>query len=217
MNNEKKYIRFIDSSYNTLFYVPDGGSVKVHSSWDGKDRVFPCRYIDSHHVSISGNCYHICQFAEMMEHNGNTYEPVKEIGDLDFYEKKFYDHENYGQNEKPIPYHLLLKQVTGNGTSAEIETNYAFCLSPKEPGRAFCRFIYEPYAHNLSKDFSDSIETLCDDSKICKRINNIVDSIKETLREEASLENLISAAESKGQEQEKDISDNKVVEAERGI
>ena len=40
-----------------------------------------CRYIDEYHVEIGkgwDNLYHICQFAEIMEKNGATYEPKPE-------------------------------------------------------------------------------------------------------------------------------------------
>ena len=36
-----------------------------------------CRYIDDYHVEIGDNLYHICEFAERMEQNGHTYEPVR--------------------------------------------------------------------------------------------------------------------------------------------
>ena len=35
-----------------------------------------CRYIDEYHAEIGNNLYHICEFAERMEQNGATYEPI---------------------------------------------------------------------------------------------------------------------------------------------
>ena len=34
-----------------------------------------CRFIDEYHTEIGNDLYHICQFAELMERNGHTYEP----------------------------------------------------------------------------------------------------------------------------------------------
>lgn len=39
------------------------------------DRI--CRYIDDYHVEVGRNLYHICQFAELMERNGNTVIPLR--------------------------------------------------------------------------------------------------------------------------------------------
>ena len=72
--NGKRDIRFIDSSYNTLFYVPDGGSVRITRA-NGTVSVRTCLYIDDYHAKIGGGIYHICEFAEIMEENGSTYAP----------------------------------------------------------------------------------------------------------------------------------------------
>ncbi len=74
MSDSGKMIRFIDSSYNTLFYVPDGGNVVLTYS-DGKKAVRPCKFIDEYHTQVGHSVYHICQFAEIMEHNGTSYVP----------------------------------------------------------------------------------------------------------------------------------------------
>ena len=73
-----KNIRFIDSHYNTLFFVPDGGNVVLIYS-DGEKLIRPCKYLDDYHVRIGGNVYHICEFAEKMESNGTTYAPEKPL------------------------------------------------------------------------------------------------------------------------------------------
>lgn len=70
----KQDIRFIDSGYNELFRLPDGEQITITLSTDEKlDRT--CRYIDEAHVEVGNNLYHICEFAELMERNGNTYAP----------------------------------------------------------------------------------------------------------------------------------------------
>ena len=69
----KNDIRFIDSHYNELFRIPDGGIIQV----EYPDRTFSakCEYIDDYHAFISSEVYHICQFAEMLERNGAVCRP----------------------------------------------------------------------------------------------------------------------------------------------
>jgi hypothetical protein len=69
---DKKKIRFIDSRYNNLFEVEDGESVELVFP-DGERVVRVCKYIDETHFYYGTNCYHICEFAEFMEKNGNKY------------------------------------------------------------------------------------------------------------------------------------------------
>lgn len=73
---ENKEIRFIDSSYNELFRIPDGGLITIHYL-DGHNENRVCRYIDDYHTYINGVCFHICQFAEIMEKNNQTYFPAE--------------------------------------------------------------------------------------------------------------------------------------------
>lgn len=73
--NGKRDCRFIDSDYNTLFTVPDGGNIIV-TDMDGRESVLECRYIDDTHVAVGGTtAYHICQFAEIQEQNARVYRP----------------------------------------------------------------------------------------------------------------------------------------------
>lgn len=73
---QEKMIRFIDSKYQTLFYVPDGGNVVLTYS-DGEKAVRPCKFLDEYHTQVGHNVFHICQFAEIMERNGTSYVPEK--------------------------------------------------------------------------------------------------------------------------------------------
>ena len=89
-DKEKRDIRFIDSEYHTLFTIQDGESIVI-TRFDGEKMVFPCKYIDDYHVCIGNSAYHICEFAEMQERNGNTYVPRTpkisvEIGTYEIYQ-----------------------------------------------------------------------------------------------------------------------------------
>lgn len=46
---EDKKIRFIDSQYQTLFYIPDGANIALTYS-DGETAVRPCKFIDDYHT-----------------------------------------------------------------------------------------------------------------------------------------------------------------------
>lgn len=74
IENARKDIRFIDSSYKELFRLPDGEQIRITmENGEGVNR--SCRYVDEYHVEVEGNIFHICEFAERMEHNHNRYEP----------------------------------------------------------------------------------------------------------------------------------------------
>ena len=75
MNDENQtMIRFIDSSYRTLFFIPDGGTIIVTRSDGGKVKR-ACTFLDEYHTRVGRETYHICQFAKLMERVGNTYAP----------------------------------------------------------------------------------------------------------------------------------------------
>ena len=68
-------IRFITSGYQTLFEVSDLGRIFVN----GKEKMVV--YIDDYHFYLVNGtgwaeCYHICEFAELCEHNGIAVHPV---------------------------------------------------------------------------------------------------------------------------------------------
>ena len=77
MPEDKNMIRFIDTNYNELFRIPDGGYIVVTRP-DGEEYIAECSYLDETHLRVNGNCYHICQFAEIQERNGATVKPDTE-------------------------------------------------------------------------------------------------------------------------------------------
>lgn len=69
-----KEIRFIDPNYNELFRIPHGGRIVVMRP-EGEQWVGTCKYLDDYHTEINGECFHICQFAEIQNRIGATYMP----------------------------------------------------------------------------------------------------------------------------------------------
>lgn len=89
-DKDKREIRFIDSEYHTLFTIQDGEGIVI-TRFDGEKTILSCAYIDDYHVCVGNSIYHICEFAEMQERNGNTYVPrtpkiSDEIGTYEIYQ-----------------------------------------------------------------------------------------------------------------------------------
>lgn len=74
IENARKDIRFIDSHYKELFRLPDGEQIRITDE-NGKTEDRICRYIDEYHTAVGSNLYHICEFAELMEHRHKHYAP----------------------------------------------------------------------------------------------------------------------------------------------
>ena len=57
MDEKEHSIRFINSSYDTLFRIPDGGTVEVQFP----DRKFTarCKYLDDYHTVVGNSVFHI--------------------------------------------------------------------------------------------------------------------------------------------------------------
>lgn len=79
MKQAEKGIRFITPHYEEKFRITDGDMIRIRCP-DGRQLDRECRYIDECHVEVGkgwDNLYHICQFAEMMERNGNSVIPLR--------------------------------------------------------------------------------------------------------------------------------------------
>ena len=72
----KKECNFIDSHYNTLFKIPDGGKIAITYP-NNEKTTKTCKHLDDYHTEIGGRCFHICEFAERMEALGAKYAPEK--------------------------------------------------------------------------------------------------------------------------------------------
>lgn len=75
LKNAEKGIRFISPNYVPLFKINDGDKIRIEYK-NGEKRDFSCRYIDEYHTEIGSNLYHICEFAERMEAQGNKVSPI---------------------------------------------------------------------------------------------------------------------------------------------
>ena len=73
-NTNGKDIRFINSKYEDLFKIPDGGYIKITLN-NGEQKIRKCAFIDETHTKVGNNLFHIREFAEKMEKFRNTYEP----------------------------------------------------------------------------------------------------------------------------------------------
>ena len=76
LERARRGIRFINPHYKELFRIPDGDHIRITYP-DGSHKDRTCRYIDDSHVEVDNNLYHICEFAEIMDSNGNTVVPLR--------------------------------------------------------------------------------------------------------------------------------------------
>lgn len=79
MKRAEHGIRFINPHYKDLFRLADGDKIRITDAC-GETRECLCRYIDETHLEAGDgrmNLYHICEFAELMERNGNTVIPLR--------------------------------------------------------------------------------------------------------------------------------------------
>ena len=76
MEKASRGIRFITPDYKEKFIIADGDKIRITLS-DGEQLDRPCRYIDDYHLEVGSNLFHICEFAERMEQNGNTVIPIR--------------------------------------------------------------------------------------------------------------------------------------------
>lgn len=79
IHKARKGIRFISPSYEELFRIHDGDQIRIVYA-GGEYAKRKVRYIDDYHIEIGStpctDIYHICEFAERMEHIGAKVEPV---------------------------------------------------------------------------------------------------------------------------------------------
>ena len=68
-----KNIRFITSSYEDRFKIPDGSAVEIE--YPNRKFLARCEYMDEYHLRLGYDVLHICQLAEMLERGGGTCRP----------------------------------------------------------------------------------------------------------------------------------------------
>lgn len=77
----KDEIRVIDPAYNTLFYLPNGGSIQITSASDPMEapRSARCEFLDAHHTRVGSNVFHIREMAEVFQRSNSVILPEPEI------------------------------------------------------------------------------------------------------------------------------------------
>ena len=76
IRDRPKDIRLINSHYDDLYRIPDGGVIQVDYP-DGRSFTARVEHLDDYHFDMGGlgNVFHICQFAEVMERNHADFYP----------------------------------------------------------------------------------------------------------------------------------------------
>lgn len=133
-SGDKKYIRFPDpNTYQDMFLLEDGKKLLFHDSYDHTDRAVTCKYIDPYHFYFGSTVFHIHQFAELMQRNGHTYDPLIYVTDFTPYHAIIADRDLKDEDGKHIRYHVLAVQGNDPYHSAGV----AFCPEAAEDRQIF--------------------------------------------------------------------------------
>lgn len=125
--HQKTHIRFITSDYKTLFYIPDGGRIRITYP-DGRQLDPVCRFLDECHTQVGNSIFHICEFAEAMERNSAKIEPLDYVRDLEFYQRRF-----FAAHEKSKgPAYYIIDETETHG--------FAFAPKGAAKGQKYCVF-----------------------------------------------------------------------------
>jgi len=125
--SQKKYIRFINSDYQTLFHLPDGGRIRLTLP-DGTQRDRVCHFLDEYHTRIGYDTYHICEFAEHAERGGVKYEPLDYIREPEFYRKHFFAADETSRG----PAYYIIDETADHG--------FAYAPKGAAKGQRYCIF-----------------------------------------------------------------------------
>lgn len=97
----------VDHDYRPMFYLEDGKTLTVRTN-SGSYVSRPCTYIDAHHFYYGNACFHIDEFAELNQRNGNTCLPPDCPTDLFLFTKFYADRSLQTEDGKKVPYYALL-------------------------------------------------------------------------------------------------------------
>lgn len=116
MEKARQGIRFITSRYKELFCIPDGGKIVITNDYR-ENREEVCRFIDEYHTEVGDHLYHICQFAEIMEKNGSSYQPKEAELDREAATKDIGENQNRSET-------LKLSTAFGRTDYVQLDVNY---------------------------------------------------------------------------------------------
>lgn len=137
-SGDKKYIRFPDpNTYQDMFLLEDGKKLLFHDSYDHTDRAVTCKYIDPYHFYFGSTVFHIHQFAELMQRNGHTYDPLNYVTDFTPYHAFIADRDLKDEDGKHIRYHVLAVQGGVQGNDPYHSAGVAFCPEAAEDRQIF--------------------------------------------------------------------------------
>jgi hypothetical protein len=196
-------IRFITSDCKELFKLPDGGSIVVTLS-NGEQYVGDCKYLDEMHMEVDGECFHICQFAELQERNGAKVEPEKEPEMVGNYRVKYripVDDKVFimGHNPKSPSRYVTWQGFAGQ--TGVYESAHYWKTRTTAWSDLLCRADAErsgkPYDHTWRTEYAGDSETLPDMNlekaiKILEDSNLILGEMIEKLGNTKAADNFFS-------------------------
>lgn len=82
-------IIFTDENHSELFRIPDNSCISL-ISYDGKNSIFPCKYVNQNETNIGGCIYETGEFAQEQAEKGAVFAPSdmrpEEIGMYEIYQ-----------------------------------------------------------------------------------------------------------------------------------
>lgn len=141
----------VDHHYRPMFYLEDGKTLTVRTN-SGSYVSRPCTYINAHHFYFGNACFHIDEFAELNQRNGNVCLPPDCPTDLFLFTKFYADRSLQTEDGKKIPYYALL----GFDPDCYGHPNILLGICPQASSdRQVC--LWKKGELNITKEFS-SIE-----------------------------------------------------------
>lgn len=146
--NGKRFINIRDAAcnYKTAFYLEDGKDLTLIYP-NGEKHTAKCSYIGAYHFYFGTNCYHIDQFAELVNRNNIRLQPEEYVTDLNLYVKSYMDRELKDSAGKLIPYRSIVElendsremQLIAVCPHARLDRQVAFldCVGKTPPEKTF--------------------------------------------------------------------------------
>lgn len=101
-------IRDVSLGYGTAFWLEEGKKLSITNP-AGEKNTYTCKAAGSHHFYLGSTCYHIDQFAELVQQNNLHCEPEAYVTDLNLYNKIYPDRNLKDLEGKTIPYRAIIE------------------------------------------------------------------------------------------------------------
>ena len=150
--NANREIRFVDTQYNEIFRIPDGGIIIITHA-NGEKSTAKCEYLNETHFGVDGRVFHNQSFAMLHERNGSTIEP----------EPVKYQLQPYEQSEAKLFFRMDGEEEERHGAIGYMRADFG------RDGNGFYTTWFNNQrhlkTHHFKKEFDAVINALRDDGQ----------------------------------------------------